>query len=89
VIGSSSGAIADVIGQGGHVVPQRDPAVLAAAINAMTQNSAGLREMGRIGRQQVEQHYTWARVAGRMADIYRRVVELPARSNRRLCEASE
>jgi glycosyltransferase involved in cell wall biosynthesis len=88
VIGSRSGAIADVVGQGGRVVPERDPAALANAIKHLMQDPAQLREMGRIGRQQVEQYYTWPRVAERMADIYRGVVRLPVGASDSPCEAN-
>jgi glycosyltransferase involved in cell wall biosynthesis len=82
VIGSSSGAIPEVIANAGRVVPERDPAALAAAIKAMMEDSPGPGEMGRIGRRRVEQHYTWLRVAERMADIYRSVIEAPRAATR-------
>jgi glycosyltransferase involved in cell wall biosynthesis len=78
VIGSSSGAIPAVVGQGGLIVPERDPAALAAAITRLHDNPDEARRMGQIGRQQVEANYTWQRVAQRMADIYRRVLQTPS-----------
>lgn len=74
VIGSSSGAIPAVVGQGGIIVPEQNPAALAAAITRLQQNLAQARQMGQMGKQQVESQYTWEQVAHRMADIYRRVL---------------
>jgi glycosyltransferase involved in cell wall biosynthesis len=70
VIGSNSGAIPEVIGEGGLVVAERDPGALAAAITALQANPQQSREMGRKGHRQVEAQYTWEQVAGRMRDIY-------------------
>jgi glycosyltransferase involved in cell wall biosynthesis len=56
VIGSSSGAIPDVVGAGGMVVPERDPSALAAAMMQMASSPEQRAEMGRHGRAQVEEH---------------------------------
>jgi len=70
VIGSNSGAIPDVVGDGGLVVPERDPAALAVAINALRQDPARRQAMGCAGKARVEAECTWTRVAERMAAIY-------------------
>jgi glycosyltransferase involved in cell wall biosynthesis len=74
VIGSDSGAIPDVVGRGGLIVPERNPPALAAAILQLRDDPARRRALGEAGRGQVLQHYTWQRVAERMREIYRRVV---------------
>lgn len=74
VIGADSGAIAEVVGTGGVVVPERDPKSLGAAITALQNDGDKCRQMGRIGRRQVEESYTWQQVALRMNEIYRRVL---------------
>ena len=74
VIGSDSGAIPDVMGDAGLVFPEGDPKALAAAIAALHFDPAAAGERGRLGRRQVEQHYTWARVAAQMWDIYQKVL---------------
>jgi glycosyltransferase involved in cell wall biosynthesis len=76
VIGSNSGAIPDVIGQGGAVVPEQNPAALAAAISELRADPALRDRWGASGRQQVEDHYSWQKVAARMRDIY---LSLPQR----------
>lgn len=70
VIGSDSGAIPEVVGQGGLVVPERRPEALASAISSLRADPKGTRRLGNIGRQQVESCYTWAQTARQMHRIY-------------------
>lgn len=71
VIGSDSGAIPEVIGGGGLVFPERNPAALAARISELHRNPICRRTLGQIGFRQVIDNYTWERVAERMHRIYR------------------
>ncbi len=70
VIGSDSGAIPEVIGEGGLTVREGDVAAIAAAIVKLKDYPALARKLGQTGRLQVEALYTWKRVAERMRDIY-------------------
>jgi glycosyltransferase involved in cell wall biosynthesis len=74
VIGSDSGAIPDVVGRGGLIVPERNPRALAAAIAELANRPEVPAELGRIGRTQVEAGCTWERVALRLHSIYRRTL---------------
>jgi glycosyltransferase involved in cell wall biosynthesis len=78
VIGSDSGAIPDVVGEGGLIFPERNPEKLAAAIMELRANPSRRREMGIAGRAQVEANYTWRQVAERMRDIYLGCLEGPS-----------
>ena len=73
VIGSDSGAIPEVIERGGLTVREGNSGDIAAAIRQLHDHPAQAREMGRLGRQQVLEKYTWKRVAERMRDIYVKV----------------
>ena len=73
VIGSDSGAIPEVIGEGGITVREGNSDDIAAAITRLKHSPSLAREMGRAGRRQVEALYTWERVAERMRDIYFKV----------------
>ena len=77
VIGSCSGAIPDVIGEGGIVFPERNPAAIAAAITELCENPARCRTLGESGRRQVLEKYTWGAVAEQMHGIYRAVGRNP------------
>ncbi len=70
VVGSDSGAIADVVGDGGRVVPERSPEALAAALDELAGSPADARRLGQQGRQQALETCTWQRVAERMHRIY-------------------
>jgi glycosyltransferase involved in cell wall biosynthesis len=74
VIGSDSGAISEVIDRGGLTVREGNSDDIAAAIRQLKDNPEMAREMGRAGRAQVEQLYTWKRVSERMRDIYLKVL---------------
>jgi glycosyltransferase involved in cell wall biosynthesis len=78
VIGSSSGAIPDVVGDGGIVVPERQPAALAQAINRLAAEPDLLRRMADAGARHVAQNYTWQAVASRMCAIYQRIAREPS-----------
>ncbi|MEI6871227.1 MAG: glycosyltransferase family 4 protein [Verrucomicrobiota bacterium] len=83
VIGSDSGAIPEVIDEGGLIFKERNPAALAAAIKQMKAHPEITRRMGKIGRRQVEENFTWRRVAVQMREIYMRCTERNARLSRR------
>ena len=78
VLGTDSGAIAEVIDDGGEIVPERDPAALAAAVEKLRRNPARLHEAGAAGRRRVLTRYTWTRVAQVMADVYAQAVRTKA-----------
>jgi glycosyltransferase involved in cell wall biosynthesis len=74
VIGSDSGAIPEVIGEGGLIFPEGDAPALAQCVAELRGQPERRRQMGAAGRRQVEEHYTWERVAQRMHAIYQRVL---------------
>lgn len=75
VIGSDSGAIPQVVGSGGLIFRERNPASLAASINELQASPDRCRRFGEIGRAQVERQYTWKCVAEQMVRIYERVLD--------------
>lgn len=76
VIGSDSGAIPEVVGDAGLIFPEGDVAALARAIGTLRDQPQLARQMGRAGRVQAEQNFTWKRVAQQMAQIYQEVAPL-------------
>ena len=74
VIGSDSGAIPDVVGDGGLIFPEGDFQALAEAIRALHSAPEEARKRGRAGRRQAEDCYTWERVAERMWKIYSEIL---------------
>ena len=76
VIGSDSGAIPDVLGDGGLIVPERNPAALAAAIERLRCDPALRRELGTRGGARAESQFSWERIAEQFHQIYKHVVGL-------------
>jgi glycosyltransferase involved in cell wall biosynthesis len=71
VVGSSSGAIPDVTGEGGLIVPEGDSAALADALRGLQAAPDLRRTLGERGRARVLAHYTQAQVAAQTVAVYR------------------
>lgn len=71
VIGSDSGAIPDVIGEAGLVVPEGDVAALTRALTALQHDSVLRKHYGWMGRERVLDHFTHAQVAADTVAVYR------------------
>jgi glycosyltransferase involved in cell wall biosynthesis len=69
VIGSDSGAIPEVIEEGGVIVAEGDSNALARAIEALLVNPDERARLGQRGWQRVRDHYSTGSVAGRLATI--------------------
>jgi glycosyltransferase involved in cell wall biosynthesis len=74
VIGSDSGAIPDVVDAGGLIVPERNPAALADAIQALMRYPQRAAALGQTGRAQVLRQFTWGAVAAQMHGIYQQLL---------------
>jgi glycosyltransferase involved in cell wall biosynthesis len=73
IVATAVGGVPDLIGEsGGRLVPPRDPAALADALEALVAAPEDVREMGRHNAGAVEQ-YTWERVIPRLTDLYESV----------------
>jgi glycosyltransferase involved in cell wall biosynthesis len=72
VVATQAGALPEVVGKDGAgiLVPSRDPQALATAILKVLKDENGRKEMGRIGRQRVENLFTWGKVAERTIEVY-------------------
>ena len=81
VIGSTCGAIPEVIGDAGLVFPEGDAEALAGALRRLLSDSALRERLARAGRKRVEQHYSWERVADQTYELFQQVLrtkEAPA-----------
>jgi glycosyltransferase involved in cell wall biosynthesis len=75
VVGSDSGAIPDVIGDGGLVTPEGDVAALAEAICKLQQDQALRKTLAERGRARALAHYTHAQVAADSVRVYREMLD--------------
>ncbi|HET6316575.1 MAG TPA: glycosyltransferase family 4 protein, partial [Chloroflexota bacterium] len=71
VIGSTSGAIPEVIGDAGLLVPERDPDALARAIETVLEDSALRQRLVDAGRERVRLRFTWPVVAEHTLTLFR------------------
>ncbi len=74
VIGSTCGAIPEVIADTGLVFPEGDANALAAALRQMLSEEGLRSRMSRLGRARVEQNYTWDHVASKTYELYQQVM---------------
>jgi glycosyltransferase involved in cell wall biosynthesis len=70
VIGSSSGAIPEVIGDAGLVVPERDPLALAQAIDSVLSRPDVRQRLVERGRQRAASRFDWSCVARDTLDLF-------------------
>lgn len=76
VISTGTGDIAAMLrhGEAGVLVPPHDPPAIAAAVHGLLERPERALELARAGRAEAEL-YTWSRIAGDWADVYRRDLE--------------
>jgi glycosyltransferase involved in cell wall biosynthesis len=74
VIGSSSGAIPEVIGDAGLIVPERDPAALGRAIERVLDEPELREQLIQRGRQSAVTRFSWPAIASQTLDLFRSAV---------------
>jgi glycosyltransferase involved in cell wall biosynthesis len=74
VIGSDCGAIPDVVGVGGLIVPEDNRAALGEAMQALWRDPDRRRSLGEAGRAQTLARDTITQVAAQTAQFYREVL---------------
>lgn len=74
LISSDGGALAEVVGEAGVVVPAGDVDALARAIDGLLGDQKARDELGRAARARVEAHFSWDVCARGLTDYYRRRV---------------
>jgi glycosyltransferase involved in cell wall biosynthesis len=77
VVSSWGGALPEVVGVDGRcgtLVPPKDAAALAAAIDELLDQTERRDAMGRAGRERVLKHFTWRRAAERTVEVYHEVI---------------
>ncbi|HVO71736.1 MAG TPA: glycosyltransferase, partial [Aggregatilineaceae bacterium] len=75
VVGSSSGAIPDVIGDAGLVFPEGDTGALADRLLQVLRSLDLRHDLAARGRQRVLERYTQAQVAAQTVDVYHTMLD--------------
>ena len=79
VIGSMSGAIPDVVGDGGWIVPERSPESLAKLLKDLAGDAALVQAKGLAARKNVEARFTYDAVATAIETACRAAAEATSR----------
>jgi glycosyltransferase involved in cell wall biosynthesis len=73
VVGSDSGAIPEVIGEAGLVVPEGDPAALAAALDVALFDESARQRLIEAGARRVERELSVSVMSARLVSLYHRI----------------
>ena len=75
VIATTGGALPEVVGDAGLLVPPQNAAALAAAIEDLLDHPDKAAALGRMGYARVHAHFTWRRAAEKTVAAYREVID--------------
>jgi glycosyltransferase involved in cell wall biosynthesis len=75
VVSTTGGALPEVVGDAGILVPPADPAALGQAILRLLDRPQLARELGQRGFERVRRHFTWRRAALQTLDAYREAID--------------
>lgn len=73
VISTTGGALPEVVGNAGILVPPRDPVAIARAILFLLDNPDRAAALGRAGYERVMAQFTWRRAAEKTVSVYQEV----------------
>ena len=78
LVSTDGGALPEVVGDAGLVVPAADPAALERGIRQLLEMDPSDREqMGRRGREHIINQFSWEQTATAMTDLYHEVISNP------------
>jgi glycosyltransferase involved in cell wall biosynthesis len=77
VVASAAGGIVDVVkdGETGTLVPPGDADALASAIAGYMERPERAQELAAAGRAHVQANFSWPAIIGRLADLYRELLQ--------------
>lgn len=75
VISTTGGALPEVVGDAGILVPPADHQALARAIGEILDNPQRAGDLGLAGYQRVQKHFTWSKAAENTVAAYREVID--------------
>ncbi|RPJ74307.1 MAG: glycosyltransferase, partial [Desulfobacteraceae bacterium] len=75
VVSTTGGALPEVVGDAGLLVPPADPSALAAALLRLLDDPPLAGHLGRAGWARVHRHFNWRRAAELTVSAYREVLD--------------
>ena len=79
VISTTGGALPEVVGDGGILIPPADHHALTSAILNVLDNPGLAQRLSEAGFRRVQNHLTWKAAAQKTADVYRKVINANGR----------
>ncbi|MGA2158364.1 MAG: glycosyltransferase family 4 protein [Dehalococcoidia bacterium] len=70
LVSTTAGALPEVVGDAGILVPPADSTALASAIDSLIADPAKRREYSALGRKRILDNFNWKNAARRTADVY-------------------
>ena len=74
VVSTTGGALPEVVGDAGVLVPPGDDQALAAAILGLLRDQDKAAALGCKGYRRIQEHFTWKKAAEKTVDAYREVI---------------
>ncbi|MBW2635383.1 MAG: glycosyltransferase family 4 protein, partial [Deltaproteobacteria bacterium] len=74
VISTTGGALPEVVGDAGVLVPPGDHHALTAAILDVLADAGKAASLGRKGYRRIQEHFTWQKAAEKTVAAYREVI---------------
>jgi glycosyltransferase involved in cell wall biosynthesis len=73
VVGSDSGALPEIVGEAGRIVPEEDVPALAAALQQLYADRAECERLGAAGRRRIMEEFSDGAIAGKTLGFWRSV----------------
>jgi glycosyltransferase involved in cell wall biosynthesis len=80
IISTTGGALPEVVGDAGMLVPPADSGALAKAIKTLLDNPERARQLGQAGLKRVRASFTWKKAAEKTVEVYREAIHDHRRS---------
>jgi len=80
VISTTGGALPEVVGNAGMLVPPGRADALAVTIKQLLNDEQAQRHMSEAGRKRVEENFNWEQAARKTLEVYQEVKEIKNRS---------
>jgi glycosyltransferase involved in cell wall biosynthesis len=75
LISTNGGALPEVVGDAGIIVPPADSVALAKEIILLLNNADQRKKMAKAGIERVDAIFNWSKAAGDMVDVYREAID--------------
>jgi len=82
LVSTTAGALPEVVGDAGILVPSADTKALAKAISALMDNPNKRKHLSEMGRKRIVQMFNWRNTAQRTVDVYAEAIECQKCLNR-------